>query len=123
HFKTEFHASSADSIIHGYKVPFQMSMTRKMDKAEMLGRDYLVHLGFSKDTIIYEPDGNIPPDLLVEKRIAVEVRRLNQHWQTDSGDLEPTSRLSKPLLIRLEKLLAEFGSPTDGRSWYVIHRF
>src|ERR1051326_189746 len=100
-----------------------MSVTRKIDKAEMLARECLVHLGFSEDRIIHEPDGNIPPDLLVEKRIAVEVRRLNQHWQSDSGDLEPTTKLSAPLLKRLEKLLADFGAPTDGRSWYVIHRF
>ena len=29
--------------------------------------------------VTYEPDGNIPPDFLLDNRIAVEVRRLNEN--------------------------------------------
>lgn len=49
----------------------------KPNKDENRGIEYLQSIGY-KD-IIYEPDGNIPPDLLVENRIAIEVRRLNQN--------------------------------------------
>lgn len=67
-------------------------------------------------------DGNVPPDFLVEGRVAVEVRRLNQHWEAGSGDLEPIEKLSMPLLIRFKKFLETFGPPC-GPSWYVFHRF
>jgi len=57
-----------------------------MDDSEIVVRQHLEHLGFK--SIIYEPDGNIPPDFLVEGRIAVEVRRLNQNYVSGSGQLE-----------------------------------
>jgi hypothetical protein len=48
-----------------------------MKRDEKKAREYLESLGFKQ--IIYEPDGNIPPDFLVESSIAIEVRCLNQH--------------------------------------------
>jgi len=33
--------------------------------------------------IVYEPDGNIPPDFLIDDSVAVEVRRLNQNIKHD----------------------------------------
>src|SRR5690349_5917728 len=66
-----------------------------MDTSEELVKAYLRHLGFSH--IEYEPDGNVPPDFLAEKRVAVEVRRLNQNEITGSGFRaleEPTIPLS-----------------------------
>jgi hypothetical protein len=95
----------------------------KMDQSESWAKDYLVYRGFKAEDLAFEPDGNVPPDFLVEGRIAVEVRRLNQHWQAVSGDLEPVEKLSMPLFIRLRELLDAFGPPTNGVSWYVIHRF
>ena len=49
-----------------------------MDSTELLARSYLtsLHLG----EVIFEPDGNIPPDFAIDKRIGVEVTRLNQHF-------------------------------------------
>src|SRR5579863_6147817 len=96
---------------------------RKMDQPETWARDYLVHRGFKAEDVVFEPDGNVPPDFLVEGRIAVEVRRLNQHWQAASGDLEPVERLSMPLLIRLKKLLDAFGPPTNRVSWRLTYSF
>jgi hypothetical protein len=49
-----------------------------MNSKEKIAQNYLVSLGF-KD-IVFEPDGNIPPDFAVEGKIAVEVRRLNQNY-------------------------------------------
>lgn len=95
---------------------------RKMDQSESWTYDYLLYRGFKPEHVIFEPDGNVPPDFLVEGRIAAEVRRLNQHWQAASGDLEPVEKLSMPLLIRFKKFLQTFGPPS-GTSWYVFHKF
>ena len=46
-----------------------------MDDSEARIAAYLAHRGFTD--VVYEPDGNVPPDFLVDGRIAVEVRRLN----------------------------------------------
>jgi hypothetical protein len=94
-----------------------------MDQSESWTKDYLIYRGFDAEDIVFEPDGNVPPDFLVEGRIAVEVRRLNQHWRPASGEVEPVEKLSIPLQIRLRKLLEAFGPPSNGMSWYVFHRF
>jgi len=44
-----------------------------MDEAEMLSEAFLRSRGFK--AVVYEPDGNIPPDFLCDTRVAVEVRR------------------------------------------------
>jgi hypothetical protein len=43
---------------------------------ERIAGEYLHRLGMG--TVAYEPDGQVPPDFLIDGRIAVEVRRLNQ---------------------------------------------
>lgn len=48
-----------------------------MDPTEKHVYAHLVHRGYSD--IVYEPDGNIAPDFLLNKRVAVEARRLNQN--------------------------------------------
>jgi hypothetical protein len=48
-----------------------------MNKDESIAETFLKSLALG--TIIYEPDGNIPPDFLLDNRIAVEVRRLNEN--------------------------------------------
>ena len=50
---------------------------RKMNPDEQIAFNYLLSVGH--DDIIYEPDGNIPPDFSLGSQIGVEVRRLNQH--------------------------------------------
>lgn len=37
------------------------------------------------ENIKFEPDGNIPPDILLNNKIAIEVRRLNQNQSSESG--------------------------------------
>ncbi len=53
------------------------------NREEKLIIDNLTHQGFK--TILYEPDGNVPPDILVDNKIAIEVRRLNQNLKTENG--------------------------------------
>jgi hypothetical protein len=96
---------------------------RKMEQSEAWAKDYLLRRGFKAEDLVFEPDGNVPPDFLIEDRIAVGVRRLNQQWQAALGDLEPVEKFSTSLLIRLRKLLDSFRPPSNGVSWYVFHRF
>lgn len=91
-----------------------------MDDSEKLANDYLGYRGFHN--IAYEPDGNIPPDFLVDGRIAVEVRRLNQNEATESGFCG-----LKEIGIRtqegISKLLAAIGPAASGESWFVFYKF
>src|SRR5213595_1852143 len=91
-----------------------------MDSSEGIVSEYLSHRGFRD--VVYEPDGNVPPDFLVDGRIAVEVRRLNQHERI--GDvprgLEQTSIPLDRLVIRI---LESMGPPTVGMSWFVSYSF
>ena len=50
---------------------------RQPNKEEQLVIDWLSRQGY--ENIYPEPDGNIPPDIVVNGRIAIEVRRLNEN--------------------------------------------
>lgn len=94
-----------------------------MDASEELAETYLKALGF--DDVRYEPDGNVPPDFLIDGRIAVEVRRLNQNFDDGSGarpkGLEETAI---PLWRRVRDYLIGLGpTPPSGQSWFVFYRF
>lgn len=97
-----------------------MSSKRRMDDAERLAWDYLCFAGFT--SIEYEPDGNVPPDLLVDGKIAIEVRRLNQNFE-NIGNKRGLEEDAIPLRHRVERLLKEFGPPDDGRTWFVMYHF
>jgi hypothetical protein len=91
-----------------------------MDEAEMLANKYLVAQGFN--SIIHEPDGNVPPDFAVEKQIAVEVRRLE--WTLERGGRrEGLNALRAPMLEFFLSLFDELGAPTGETSWFVVYRF
>jgi hypothetical protein len=91
-----------------------------MDSSEALVAEALTHLGF-KD-VLYEPDGNIPPDFLVNGRIAVEVRRLNQNYR-DGEVTEGLEQAAISLWHRIKNLLQSLGPPVHGRSWFVFYKF
>jgi hypothetical protein len=88
-----------------------------MDDSENLVRAHLQHLGFKQ--IVYQPDGNIPPDFLVDHRIAVEVRRLNQNYITASGQLEGLETIRIATQRKLQRLLHSLGPSRSGVSWFV----
>lgn len=54
-----------------------------MDSAEEVVNRLLSNMGFGN--IAFEPDGNIPPDFVINGRIAVEVRRLTQIHDDGGG--------------------------------------
>jgi hypothetical protein len=90
-----------------------------MDASEIVVEKLLKHMGFQ--SVIYEPDGNVPPDFLADGRVAVEVRRLNQNYDSGNGKrgLEETSI---PLWQKIEKLGHSFG-PATSESWFLFFRF
>ncbi|MFZ3115077.1 MAG: hypothetical protein WA133_03795 [Syntrophales bacterium] len=89
-----------------------------MDRSEQVVFEYLSHSGFRD--VVYEPDGNVPPDFLIDGRIAVEVRRLNQNEETPNGH-RGLEKVAIPLMARVKALLKTLG-PSDGESWYVMYR-
>lgn len=91
-----------------------------MDKSETLAKTYLESLDF--DSVIYEPDGNVPPDFLLDGRIAVEVRRLNQNF-TSNGRVKGLEETSMPLKDVIKKLLDAYGSPSDGASYFFSYSY
>jgi hypothetical protein len=91
-----------------------------MDRSEQLVKQHLESRGFTE--IVFEPDGNVAPDFLVDGRIAVEVRRLNQNIETN-GQVMGLEESSYPLFGKIESLLKSFGPPNLGTSWFVLHQF
>lgn len=61
-----------------------MSRLKKIELGESVAIEYFQSRGYSN--IIHEPDGNVPPDLLIDNNIAVEVRRLNQFKNINGVD-------------------------------------
>jgi len=91
-----------------------------MDKTEKIAEEHLKSRGYA--TVVYEPDGNVPPDFLVDGRIAVEVRRLNQNEET-AGGYRGLEELSIPLLKQVQRFLKTLGPADAGESWYVMYTF
>ena len=91
-----------------------------MNREERITEVFLKSLGF-KD-VISEPDGNIPPDFSVDGRIAVEVRRLNQHFFTND-EAQGLEETRIPLFKLLESALGEFDLQYKGDSYWVSVRF
>src|SRR5712691_4749237 len=91
---------------------------REMDSSEKVVSEYLAHRGFRD--VLFEPDGNVPPDFLFEGRIAVEVRRLNQNEETSEGP-RGLEEVAIPLQAKVIRLLATLGPATGDESWYVTY--
>jgi hypothetical protein len=91
-----------------------------MNRSEKLVFEYLTARKFSD--IIHEPDGNVPPDFVVDGRIAVEVRRLNENEKTATGH-RGLEEVSKPLTALIKKALVAMGPPRYGVSWFVSYSY
>lgn len=76
-----------------------------MKREEGMAKTYLDHQGYQD--IVFEPDGNVPPDLLLNGNIAVEVRRFNQHFKT-GGKMEPLENLYYNLVPKIITILGEY---------------
>ena len=82
-----------------------------MDESEKLANEYLASLGFKN--VIFEPDGNVPPDFLANGRIAFEVRRLNQNELSETG-FRGLEEIAIPLQMTIRKLLLSMGHQAEG---------
>ena len=76
-----------------------------MNDDEKIANEFLSAIGFKN--IEYEPNGNIPPDFLVNNKIAIEVRRLNQHTKV-YGNEKPLEDIYFKLIPRINNTLKEF---------------
>lgn len=85
-----------------------------MDSAEEVVNRLLSNMGFG--SIAFEPDGNIPPDFVINGRIAAEVRRLTQ-IHDDGGGPRGLSEVSISLTQRVEKLLNSIERSGQGAWW------
>lgn len=88
-----------------------------MDDSERLANLYLRDLNLGP--VVFEPDGNIPPDFSVGGYIGVEVRRLNQNFVKLDGITEGLEEVSVPLWQRLRNLFNSLGPSVNGECWYV----
>lgn len=91
-----------------------------MDLTEQIVAKHLAHRGYKY--VVYEPDGNIPPDFLLDGAIAVEVRLLNQNYSNNSK-VKGLDEITIPLSDNLKKIAESFGAPLDGKSWLLFFRF
>jgi hypothetical protein len=92
-----------------------------MDESEQLVEKYLLALG--RGAVVFEPDGNIPPDFSLGGSIGIEVRRLNQNYERPDGSMEGLEELAIPLWQRLQRVLPALGPSIDGESWFVCMNF
>ncbi len=91
-----------------------------MDDTERSALAFLEFEGFVN--VVYEPDGNVPPDFLLDGRIAVEVRRLNQHLFKRTTPI-PLEHARYSLAGRITALLRSLGEPNPAQSWLIGYRF
>ncbi len=92
-----------------------------MNYEEKVAEIYLKKQGYSN--ILFEPAGNVPPDFAVNGTIGVEVRRLNQHHQTN-GRAQPLERLEFSLIPKIRSLLNNITFESEhSHSYFVFIQF
>ena len=92
-----------------------------MNDSEQLAEKYLVELECG--LVVFEPDGNVPPDFSLNNYIGIEVRRLNRNFQHSDGSTEGFENVVISLDKRMEALLLSLGESVNGESWYVHMEF
>jgi len=93
---------------------------KEMDASEKLAKKLLQSLGFSD--IEFEPDGNVPPDFLVDQKIAIEVRRLNQNYVID-GKPKGLEETEIPLRQKIGNELKRFDIGYSANSYFVSYDY
>lgn len=76
-----------------------------MNREETIVAKFLVSKGYRN--IQYEPDGSIPPDFLVNNKIAIEVRRLNKHFK-QRGTKIPIEELEFGLIRKVRRKIESY---------------
>jgi hypothetical protein len=99
---------------------FTSDLGYQMNDSERTVLEYLVSRGLGP--VVHEPDGNVPPDFLVDGKVAVEVRRLNQNEETATG-YRGLEEVSHPLDTLMQRALSSRGPPICGASWFVCYTY
>lgn len=92
-----------------------------MNETERIAEKYLQFVGH--EHIKFEPDGNVTPDFLVNRRTAVEVRRLNQNYEDASGTTRGLEETAIPLVQKFKQLLKSLGPSDNGETWFAAIDF
>ena len=91
-----------------------------MDETERSANEYLRYCGFKNP--VYEPDGRVPPDFVIEGGIAVEVRRLNQ-MHNSGVETSGLEQIQRSFAVKVPFLLKDLGPLAAGKSWFVSLSF
>jgi len=70
------------------------------------------------ENIMFEPDGNIPPDFLIDNAIAIEARRLNQHV-IKKGQATPLETSEYNIIPKIRNLFTRFKTSNNRQSSFV----
>ncbi len=110
-----------------------------MDAAETAVETYLHQNGYSD--IVFEPDGNVSPDFLINGSVAIEVRRLNavadlsqsnadahglgiEEMESNKNEnLHELSTVAISVQKWISQLCEDLGSPGADGSYFVIYKF
>ena len=90
-----------------------------------MNKDELIAEGYLKkhyENILYEPDGNIPPDFSIDGSIGVEVRRLNQQHR-NNGSTNGLEEQRIPLSKAVENELSKHPLSLNGNNFYLTLRY
>lgn len=90
-----------------------------MDSAEKIAESYLKKIF---DNVIFEPNGNIPPDFIADNKIAVEVRRLNENYFKGSKVIGLEKDRIK-LSNSFTKICAEFNTDFAEQCYWIILQY
>jgi hypothetical protein len=80
-----------------------------VDRAEEWAQEYLERRFRGQGRVVHEPDGNVPPDFVIDGRVAVEVRRLSEHERGENP--RPLMQTEIPFQKRLRAIAASVCSP------------
>lgn len=92
-----------------------------MNSDEQITKDWLYRI-FPDGEVIHEPDGNIPPDFLIDSNIAVEVTRITQY---DRSKTKPESLETKSHSIHsiIMNVIRDFDNFNSKRQYYIKYKF
>ena len=74
------------------------------------------------ENVVFEPDGKIPPDFVIDSIVAIEARRLNKQF-FDKTNTEGLEQLSIPIRDIFSDVLKSFDSQYSGNSYWVSINF
>ena len=97
-----------------------MTALEPMDPIEQHARRFLLS---QFRELAFEPLGHsCPPDFLGDNKVGIEVRRLNQNFE-NGGKVTGLEKIERKLGDAMSDMLAEFGAPDSGQSWFVSYSF